>query len=106
MLARLPADCPYCVAVGAVAGAHGDRRSDALAAFLQAFAANLVQAAIRLGVIGQTGAVAPLAGLEPWCSKSRPRGRFDARRSRLGYAFVSDVMAMRHETQYSRLFRS
>ena len=36
----------------------------ALAVFLQAFAANLAQAAIRLGVTGQNGAVSVIAALE------------------------------------------
>ncbi len=64
-LAGLPADCPYCVAVGATAGAHGIDLRDALPAFLQGFVSNLIQAAIRLGVTGQNGAVAVLAALEP-----------------------------------------
>ena len=41
--------CPYCVAAGAILGAHNVRLESALAAWLQAFAMNLVQAGIRLG---------------------------------------------------------
>ncbi|WP_287179762.1 urease accessory UreF family protein, partial [Mesorhizobium sp.] len=45
---RLPAECAYCVAVGAVSGGNAIALQDALAAFLQTFFSNLVQAAIRL----------------------------------------------------------
>ena len=85
VLESLPADCPYAVAVGAAAGAHGLPLEAALAAFLQAFAANLAQAAIRLGVTGQNGAVSIIAALEgDLVDDRRPRGKFDTRRSRLG----------------------
>ena len=60
---QLPPDCPYAIAVGAAAGAHGLPLEPALAVFLQAFAANLAQAAIRLGVTGQSGAVSVVAAL-------------------------------------------
>ncbi len=79
---------------------------DALGAFLQAFATNLVQAGIRLGVTGQQGAVAAVAGLEPPSSTLRagpktPRWTISARAT-----VLSDIVAMRHEMQHSRLFRS
>ena len=105
VLERLPADCPYCVAVGAVAGSGGIGLSEALSAFLQAFFSNLVQAAIRLGVIGQTDAVELLAGFEPLAlmTASSAASSLD---DLGGAAFMSDIVAMKHETQYSRLFRS
>jgi urease accessory protein len=103
---ELPGDCPYPVAVGAVAGAHGVPLGTALGAFLQAFAANLVQASIRLGVTGQSGAVETMVALEPLVLATAAR----AERSTLddlGSATVmSDIMAMRHEVQHSRIFRS
>ena len=102
----LPANCPYCVAVGAVSGAHGVLLESALSAFLQAFASNQLQAAIRLSVIGQSDAVALLAGLEETIAQTAIRA---ARSSLddLGSATVSvEIAAMNHETQYSRLFRS
>lgn len=106
VLARLPADCPYCVAVGAVAGGNGIGLTDALSAFLQAFFSNLVQVAIRLGVVGQVDATASLAGFEPLALATAARAAASTLDDLGGCAFVSDVMAMRHETQYSRLFRS
>ena len=106
VLGRLPAECAYCVAVGAVAGGNGIALQDALSAFLQAFFSNLVQAAIRLGVVGQSGATALLAGFEPLALATAARAAGSAADDLGGCAFVSDVMAMKHETQYSRLFRS
>jgi urease accessory protein len=103
---RLPAECAYCVAVGAIAGGHAIALQDALSAFLQAFFSNLVQAAIRLGVIGQSGAVDLLAGFEPLALAVAARASRSTLDDLGGCAFVSDVMAMKHETQYSRLFRS
>jgi urease accessory protein len=101
-----PEDCPYPVAVGALAGAHGVPLRDTLAAFLQAFAGNLVQAAIRLGVIGQTAALGIVAGLEPLLLATAGRALASSLDDLGSAAFVSDIMAMRHETQHSRLFRS
>ncbi|MBZ9856201.1 urease accessory protein UreF [Mesorhizobium sp. CA13] len=106
VLERLPADCAYCIAVGAVAGGNGIALQDALCAFLQAFFSNLVQAAIRLGVVGQSGATSLLAGFEPLALATAARASRSTLDDLGGCAFVSDVMAMHHETQYSRLFRS
>lgn len=105
-LARLPADCPYCVAVGAAAAGGGVALADALAAFLQAFASNLIQAAIRLGVVGQTGATALLAALEPRLLAVAARAAASTLDDLGGCAVLSDIVAMRHEVQETRLFRS
>jgi urease accessory protein len=103
---RLQAECAYCVAVGAVAGGNGIALQDALSAFLQTFFSNLVQVAIRLGVIGQSGATALLAGFEPLALETAARAAGSTLDDLGGCAFISDIMAMKHETQYSRLFRS
>lgn len=105
-LERLPADCPYCVAVGAIAGSHGIGFAEALSAFLQAFFSNLVQAAIRLGVVGQVDATALLAGFESLALATAARAANSSLDDLGGSTFVSDIMAMKHEIQYSRLFRS
>ncbi|UCI10075.1 urease accessory protein UreF [Mesorhizobium sp. B1-1-8] len=106
VLSRLPADCPYCVAVGAIAGGNGIGLQVSLAAFLQAFFSNLMQAAIRLGVVGQNDAVSLLAGFELLALETAARAAGSTLDGLGGSAFVSDIMAMKHETQYSRLFRS
>lgn len=106
VLGRLPAECAYCVAVGAAAGGNGFALQDAMSAFLQAFFSNLVQAAIRLGIVGQTDAMALLAGFEPLALSTAARAAGSTLDDLGGCAFISDIMAMKHETQYSRLFRS
>jgi urease accessory protein len=106
LLGRLPADCPYSVAAGAILGAHGVPLETALAAWLQAFSFNLLQAAIRLGVTGQQGAMATLAALEPAILDAARRAE-NSTMDDLGSAtLLSEIAAMKHETQASRLFRS
>jgi len=105
-LDRLPADGPYCVAAGAILGAHGVLLETALAAWLQAFSMNLVQAAIRLGVTGQQDAMTAVAALEPAILESARRAE-NSTLDDLGSAtLLSEIVAMKHETQISRLFRS
>jgi urease accessory protein len=103
---ELPDHCPYCVAVGAQAGAAGIPLEPALAAFLMAFASSQLQAAIRLGVIGQAEGVKLLAGLEEptlAAAAGAARSNIDDIGS---VTLTAEIAAMRHETQYSRLFRT
>lgn len=103
---RLPTDCSYSVAAGAILGAHQVLLETALAAWLQAFSMNLVQAAIRLGVTGQQGAMAIVAALEPVILDAARRAE-NSTLDDLGSATIlSEIAAMKHETQHSRLFRS
>jgi urease accessory protein len=68
--------------------------------------ANLVSAAVRLGPIGQTDGQKILAGIL-LNVRGLAQEAADASLDDLGgCAFRSDIAAMRHETQYSRLFRS
>jgi urease accessory protein len=105
-LARLPRDTPLAVAVGAAAAAHGIDLDSALIAYLQAFAANLVSAGVRLIPLGQTDgqlAVAALEGVIVAAARAAPAADLDT----FGTAApVADWCSMRHETQYTRLFRS
>jgi urease accessory protein len=79
---------------------------DALLAYLQAFAGNLISAGIRLGIVGQTDGQRILAALEPEITAavaaavSREPAEFGAA------TFAADLASMAHETQYTRLFRS
>jgi urease accessory protein len=102
----LPEACAYCVAFGAVAGAHGIEAEAALSAYLQAFVSNQLQAAIRLSVIGQTEAVATMVELEPLIAETAKRGAASSLDDLGSATMMADIMAMRHETQHSRLFRS
>ena len=96
----------YSVAVGTVAAAHGVTVDDTLAAYLHAKCSQLVSAAIRLGLIGQRQGVAVLAGLEPLILRQSDAAA-GLTLDDLGSATViADMLSMRHETQYSRLFQS
>jgi urease accessory protein len=106
VLSLLPENCPYCIAVGAPAGAMRLPRTEAVAAYLQAFSSNLVQAAIRLGVIGQSDGVKTLAALEQSIADTAERAARSSLDDLGSATLISEIAAMRHETQYSRLFRT
>jgi urease accessory protein len=97
---------PYPVAVGRAAVAQGLPLAPVLVLYLQAFAANLVSAAIRLGVLGQTDGQRVLAGLMPCCRVVAAEAAAAPLDAIGGCALLSDIASMRHETQYTRLFRS
>ena len=101
-----PERIPYPVAVGAVAGAHGIPEGATAAAFLQAFTTNLISAAVRLIPLGQTAGLRVLAALEPTILAVANETTSATLDDLGGCAFRSDLAAMRHETQYTRLFRS
>ncbi len=106
VLDRLPEECAYPVAAGAILGAHAVPLQTALAAWLQAFSINLVQAGIRLGVTGQQGAMALLAALEPVLVNAATRAAHSSLDDLGSATLLSEIVAMKHETQESRLFRS
>ncbi|RYC33705.1 urease accessory protein UreF [Lichenibacterium minor] len=104
----LPAgeDVAYPVAFGATAGTAALPLGASLEALALGFVANLVSAAVRLGPIGQTDGQRVTAMLLP---EARRLGAVAAGSTLddLGAcALRSDVAALRHETLYSRLFRS
>ena len=101
-----PHESPYAVAVGALAGSHGIPEDDTAAAYLQAFATNLISAAVRLVPLGQNAGLRVLAALEPVILATAADTRDATIEDLGGCAFRSDLAAMRHETQYTRLFRS
>ncbi len=102
----LPDPCNYSVAVGAQAGASSIPLESALGAFLQAFVANQLQAAIRLSIIGQSHAVALLAALETEIATTAARAARSSLDDIGSATLTAEIAAMRHETQYSRLFRT
>lgn len=100
-----PRPC-YAVAVGAMAGANGIALHDACAAFLQAYVSGVLQAAIRLSVVGQSDAVVLTGLLEAFVADVAGRAAVSTLDDLGGAAIMADVLSMTHETQYSRLFRS
>ena len=101
-----PEDMPHALALGVMAGAHGIAENDAAAAWLQNFTTALISAAVRLVPLGQTAGLRVLAALEPVMLGVVLTTREASLDDLGGCAFRSDIAAMRHETQYTRLFRS
>ena len=96
----------YPVAVGAACGRRGVSEDDIALAYLQAFSANLISAAVRLVPLGQSVGLRVLADLESVILAVSDETRSATLDDLGGCAFRSDLAAMRHETQYTRLFRS
>lgn len=96
----------YPVAVGVAAAAHGLPLAPVLEAYLTALAANLVSAAVRLVPLGQTDGNRVLAGLIRTVREAARAAESVPLDEIGGMALRSDIAAMRHETQYTRLFRS
>ena len=94
------------VAVGIASAGHGIALASALRAYLQAFAANLVSAGVRLIPLGQTDGQRVLAALEHVVAASAERASGTALDEVGGAAFRADIAGMRHESQHTRLFRS
>ena len=70
------------------------------------FISNLVSAAIRLGIIGQTDGQRVIAALMPVVLETARSCASKNLDELGGSAFRSDLASLRHETQYTRLFRS
>jgi urease accessory protein len=97
---------PYPVAVGALAGRSRIGADLTVASYLHAFAANLISAAVRLVPLGQSDGLRALAALQPVALDLAHATRGATLDELGGCALLSDIAAMRHETQYTRLFRS
>jgi urease accessory protein len=108
LLERWTRDAGAChaAAFGAAAARAGIALEDALLGYLEAFAANLVSAGLRLGLIGQTGAQRIIAELEPVVSAATMAAMSRDPKDFGAATFAVDLASMVHETQYSRLFRS
>ncbi|ATQ70711.1 urease accessory protein UreF [Methylosinus trichosporium] len=78
----------------------------ALIAYAQAFAANLVSAGVRLVPLGQTDGLRALAALAPTILRAAKAAETTALDELSTSALRIDMASMRHETQYTRLFRS
>ncbi len=96
----------YPVAVALAANAHGLPLAATLEAYLFAAVGNLVSAATRLGAIGQSDAqrvVARFAVRLPVHARRAAEATID---DLGGCALRAELFAFRHETQYTRLFRT
>jgi urease accessory protein len=96
----------YPVALGTAAADNSIDLEATLAGFTLAFQSNLVSAALRLGTIGQSEALKITAANLPLLREAA-RFAHEGTLADLGScAWRADIASMRHETQYSRLFRS
>jgi urease accessory protein len=106
MVAACQGSIVYPVAVGIVSAAHAIPLASTMHAFLHALTSNWISAGARLIPLGQTDSQRALAALEPVVIEIGKRA-LDAALDDLGSAtFRADLASMRHETQYTRLFRS
>ena len=106
MIAACGGPIVYPVAVGLVAAMHGVLLDATLHGFLHAVVSNWISAGSRLIPLGQTASQRVLAGLEAAVDATAARA-LKASLQDLGTAtFRADLAGLRHETQYTRLFRS
>jgi urease accessory protein len=106
MISAISAPIVYPVAVGLVSAAHQIPLPPTMHAFLHALVSNWISAGARLVPLGQTDSQRILAALEP-AVVATARRALEASLDDLGSAtFRADLASLRHETQYTRLFRS
>jgi urease accessory protein len=106
LAANLPRECPYPVAVGAIAARCEISEDAAGIGFLQAWSANLVNAGLRLIPLGQSAGLRILAALEPIALAQAAATRTSTLDDLGSACFLADLASMHHETQYTRLFRT
>ncbi|MFD1509670.1 urease accessory protein UreF [Lacimonas salitolerans] len=94
------------LAVGAAARQAHMAGGDVVALYAHAFASNLTAAAIRLVPLGQTEGQRVLAALTPICAQLADDTQGTGPDDIYSNCFLSDIAAMRHETQETRLFQS
>jgi urease accessory protein len=96
----------YPVAVGVAAAGHGIALEATLHAYLHAVTANLISAGVRLIPLGQTEGQRTLAALEGVAAACASRALETKLDDVGGAALRADIASMKHETQYTRLFRT
>ncbi len=95
------------VAVAMATSVHGIALDAALEGYLHAFTANLISAAVRTVPLGQSDGQIALAALEPAVRRAAEAALAASDLDEVGTATpLLDWCSLRHETQYTRLFRS
>ena len=95
------------VSVALATALHGIALETALEGYLHAFTANLISAAVRSVPLGQTDGQIALATLEPAMRRTVEAALAVTDLDEVGTATpLLDWCSLRHETQYTRLFRS
>jgi urease accessory protein len=96
----------HCVVVALACAAHGIALDHGLHAYIHSVAANLVSAGARLIPLGQTDAQIAIARLAPVVTEVIHRAPGTSLEDLGTAAPVQELCSLRHETQYTRLFRS
>jgi urease accessory protein len=99
-------DVAYPVAVALAAAGHDLPLDATLHMYCLGFVSNLVSAAIRLGIIGQSGGQGVIAALLRLVHETAQSCASKDVDDLGGSAFRCDIASLKHETQYTRLFRS
>lgn len=99
---------PLPVALGVAAAGHVVPLTDTLHGYLHAFTANLVSAGVRLIPLGQTDGQRAIAAMEHVIAETASQSLLmqNPLDQLAANTFINDWCSMRHETQYTRLFRS
>jgi len=106
MVAACNGPVVYPVAVGLVSAAHSIPVAPVLHAFLHAVVSNWISAGARLVPLGQTDSQRILAALEADVATTARRALESSLDDLGGATFRADLASLRHEAQYTRLFRS
>lgn len=96
----------YPVSVGYAAHLQGLPLLLTTKMYLQSFAGNLVACATRLVPLGQTDSQRLIRNLTPLCSNIAEKAQMAGLEELSSTAFLTDIGSMRHEIQYSRIFRT
>jgi urease accessory protein len=97
---------PYPIAVGLLAAAQNVPEDGTALAYLHAATANLISAAIRLIPLGQNSGLRAQALIESDILAIAETTKTASLDDLGGCAWGSEIASMRHETQYTRLFRA
>jgi urease accessory protein len=104
---RLAGEIALPVAVALAAAVHGIALEMALSGYLHAFTANLISAAVRTVPLGQSDGQLALAALEAYVNQAARAAMTVKSLDEVGTATpLLDWCSLKHETQYTRLFRS
>lgn len=96
----------YPVAAAAACKAAGIGCEAGLLAFLQGFSGSLVSVAVRLVPLGQSAGLAIMRDMMPIVAETACRAARSTLDDLGSATILSDIAAMKHETQHSRVFRS
>jgi urease accessory protein len=96
----------HCIAVAVACAAHEIALAAALHSYMHAVGANLVSAGARLIPLGQTQAQIAIAQLGPAIPDIAERAQATSLDDLGTAAPAIELCSLRHETQYTRLFRS